>query len=111
MKRTLSYYDVVNEIWEVYDHQFSYAAAQALADYYLELEEDIGEEIELDAIAIACEWNEYGDEEELLEYYAYVLNDDWDEEDDDEKLEAVLDYLRDNTDVIEFSGGYLVRAF
>lgn len=111
MKRTLSYYDVVNEIWEVYDHQFSYAAAQALADYYLELEEDIGEEIELDAVAIACEWSEYGDEEELLKSYAYVLNDDWDEEDDDEKLEAVYDYLRGETDVIEFSGGYLVRAF
>jgi hypothetical protein len=40
-----------------------------------------------------------------------VLNDDWDEEDDDEKSEAALNYLRDNTDVIEFSGGYLVRVF
>lgn len=111
MKKTLSYYEVVNEIYEVYDHQFSYAAAGELADYYEQLEDDIGEEIELDPVAIACDWDEYGDAEELVEAYGYVLNDDWEEEEDSEKVDAVVDYLRENTDVLEFSGGWLVRAF
>ena len=111
MKQTMSWDDVRRGIWEVYDHQFSWEAAARLADYYDDLEQDIGEEIEFDAVAIACDWDEYGDAEELVEAYGYVLNDDWAEEEDSEKVDAVIEYLRENTDVIEFSGGWLVRAF
>ena len=113
MKTTLSYYDVVNGIYEVYDHQFSWEAARCLADYYDDLEQDIGEEIEFDAVAIACEWNEYGSAEELISEYRYLCPedetpDDWTEED---VSQALLECLEDNTDVLEFSGGWLVRAF
>lgn len=111
MKTTMSWDDVRRGIWEVYDHQFTWEAAGCLAEYYENLEEEIGEDIEIDPVAIACDWDEYGDAEELVEAYGYVLNDDWAEEEDSEKVDAVIEYLRENTDVIEFSGGWLVRAF
>lgn len=112
MKKTLTHYEAANEIYEVYDHQFSYAAAHALAEYYEDLEEEMGEEIEIDPVAIACDWTECADREELLDVYGYVLNEDWEDEDQDAKTEAVLDYLRDNTTVIELnSGEYIVQAF
>lgn len=113
MKQTLSWDEVRRGIWNVYDHQFSWEAAGALADYYDDLEQDIGEEIEFDAVAIACDWREYGSAEELIDDYRYLCPeedtpDDWTEED---VLLALLECLRDNTDVLEFSGGWLVRAF
>lgn len=44
--------------------QFTYDALKALFEYYDALSDDIGENIELDVIAICCEWSEY----ELSEY-------------------------------------------
>lgn len=112
MKKTLTHYEAANEIYEVYDHKFSYAAAHALAEYYEDLEDEMGEEIEIDPVAIACDWMECADKKELLVAYGYVLNEDWALEDQDAKTEAVLDYLRDNTTVIELnSSGYIVQAF
>ncbi len=37
--------------------QFSYDALKALYEYYTDLEEDTGESIECDVIAISCEWS------------------------------------------------------
>lgn len=113
MKKTLTHYEAANEIYEVYDHQFSYAAAHALAEYYEDLEEEIGEEIEIDPVAIACDWDEYGDGDELLEAYGYLIDadDDTNVLDYEEKLTTLLEELKLNTTVIEFSGGYLVQAF
>ncbi len=45
--------------------QFSYGGLQALYDYLEELAEDIGEEVELDVIALCCEYAEYADLEEF----------------------------------------------
>ena len=39
--------------------QFSYKGLIALFDYFEMLEDDIGEPIELDVIAICCEYSEY----------------------------------------------------
>lgn len=113
MKKTLTHYEAANEIYEVYDHQFSYAAAHALAEYYEDLEDEMGEEIEIDPVAIACDWTEYADKKELLDAYGYRIDadDDTNGLDEEDKLEALLDDLRDNTTIIEFSGGYLVQAF
>lgn len=38
---------------------FSYDGASALYDYYDELSDDLGEDIEFDPVAIRCEWSEY----------------------------------------------------
>lgn len=118
MKQTLSHYQATELIHFVYGNQFSWEASGCLADYYENLEEEIGEEIEIDPVVIACDWREYNSDEELIEAYGYLLPDaegeteeeceDWEPED---KLAAIKDYLMQDTDLIEFDGGYLVRAF
>ena len=118
MKQTLSHSEATDMIYGVYDHhQFSYAAAHALADYYESLEEEIGEEIEIDPVAIACDWTEYANDEELVEAYCYLLPDADDSDDQEDweladKLDAILDYLNNDTTVIKLnSGEYIVQAF
>lgn len=61
------------------NNQFSYEAKQALFDYIEELEQDTGEQQELDVIALCCEYAEI--DEDDSEYSQYV-GDDADLEDD-----------------------------
>lgn len=49
--------------------QFSYAGRCALYDYLESLAEDTGEPIELDVIAICCDYSEYEDIEEYNKEY------------------------------------------
>tara|TARA_R100000234_G_C4856630_1_gene117425 strand:- start:7 stop:309 length:303 start_codon:yes stop_codon:yes gene_type:complete len=49
--------------------QFSYNGLKALYDYLEQLEDEIGEEIELDVIALCCEYAEYKSLEHFQNYY------------------------------------------
>lgn len=49
--------------------QFSYEALRALFDYLEQLEEDMGEQIELDVIALCCEYSEIEEDEEQYKEY------------------------------------------
>ena len=49
---------------------FGYEALYALFNYLEDLEQDIGEEIELDVVALCCEYRNIEDDEE--EYSQYV---------------------------------------
>ena len=49
---------------------FSYAGLGALFDYLEEYEESTGEEVELDVIALCCEYSEYTDLEEFQKAYS-----------------------------------------
>ena len=46
-------------------NQFSYEALKALFEYLQSYEDDGGEEIELDVIALCCEFTEYEDIEDF----------------------------------------------
>ena len=48
---------------------FSMEGLYTLYNYLNDLSEDIGEDIELDIIAIACDFNEYDSLQEALEQY------------------------------------------
>ena len=86
--------------------QFSHEALGMLFSYLEELEEDTGEGIELDVIAICCEYAE-SDPETIAADYSIDLDDC----EDDEKEQAVIDYLNENTSVIgQTSAGTLVYA-
>ena len=50
--------------------QFSYEGKKALFDYLEQLEEDMGQEIEFDPIALCCEYTEYKDIDEFQEAYS-----------------------------------------
>jgi len=49
--------------------QFSYDGLKALYDYLEQLEDEIGEEIELDVIALCCEYSEYACLKDFQEDY------------------------------------------
>lgn len=75
--------------------QFSYAGLEALYDYYTSLEDDLGEDIELDVIGVCCEWVEYANEEEMEAETALTRRE-----------------LEQETLIIELpTGGILVYAF
>ena len=79
-----------------YKNNFSFEGANALQQYLEELSDDIGENIEFDPIAWCCEFAEYSDFEE-------VKGDYWD-------LES-YENLLEETDVIEFDGGLIIRSY
>ena len=84
------------------DLEFSDIGLTALFDYFTEYEDSTGEEMELDVIAICCEFSEYGDLDEIREVYR-----DLDGLDNDDALE----WLNDRTTVIEFDGGIIISEF
>ena len=69
MKTTLSYYDFEREFMNIRPHSFSYEALEAIWNYYEELEEETGEEIEFDPIGICCYFTE-DDIKSTLENYS-----------------------------------------
>ena len=72
--------------------QFTYEGLGVLFDYLEQLEQDTGEQIELDIIALCCEYAE-STPEEIAEDYGIEI-------DEDEDLEgAVLSHLNHNTRV------------
>ena len=92
--------------------QFSCAALDALFDYLEEMEEGSGEEMELDVIAICCDFTEYDSATEAAMAYNWTAFERDEDEDEDEHAERsdaeALDWLRDRTSVIDVPGGAVV---
>ena len=74
---------------------FTYGARKALFEYFEALEDDIGEEIEFDPIAICCDWSEYPCISDACDDYG---------------IENPIE-IEDNTTVIYFDDGVLIQAF
>ena len=87
---------------------FTRAARAALFEYYEQLEEDLGEDIEFDCIAICCDWGEHENWIQWADDYGFDVPDEYD---DEEAVDFIYEHLRDNTQIIEFNGGILVQAF
>ena len=103
---TLSQYDFARLLSSNKDNGFTYEWALALFDYY----DDLWEDFEFDAVAIRCDWNEMT-KEELVKYYDYDIQ-DWETFDNDtDRLEYIIDCLKNNTQVIEFDWWYLILNF
>ena len=90
--------------------QFSYEGLEVLFDYLEELSESTGEPIELDVIALCCEYYE-SSIEELIDDYNIDLS-EVEEDDPDSIIEVVREYLEDNTSVCgQVSDGFVYAAF
>lgn len=84
-------------------HNFGYNGWRVIGDYLESMSDDIGEDIEIDIIGLCCEysmvlsvdyfWEEYGK-------YATIDPGEWDEMSEEEKLEAIRDYLQENTSLV-----------
>ena len=90
MKQSVTRFDFVD--WfrgsDTYKNSFSYNGLNSLFDYFEQLEEDMGKEIDFDPIAICCEYSEYENLNEIKENYSSVeIND--------------IDDLKCHTSVIE----------
>ena len=77
---------------------FSYSGLVALYDYLESYEEDTGEKLELDVIALCCEYTEYSDFAELQGDYNNIED---------------MDELKDETVVIEIldSDGFIIQDY
>jgi hypothetical protein len=108
MKDTLTTGQAADRLVADDNANWSYAGARALIEYLEDLENDTGEEIEFDRVAIRCDYSEYESAREAAVDYGFAP-DDGDDPDDIE--EAAQDWLEEKTTVIPFAGGVIVQAF
>ena len=99
MKDTINIYQFQNWFQENRPNNFSRTGQVALFDYLEQYEEDTGEEIEFDPIALCCEYTEY---DNIAEFHL-----DYDAEDYPD-TDAIMDY----TQVIEFGvESFIIQQF
>ena len=109
MKQTIDSYDFI-EAFRTHgrQNQFSYDGLNALFDYLEEMEEGIGEEMELDVIALCCDFSEFANPMEAAAEYGWEADPD---ADNDENGEAALEWLQDRTSVITYDSGIIIQSF
>jgi|TARA_R110000868_G_scaffold409834_1_gene696206 hypothetical protein len=90
MKQSVNMYDFERAFKNFERDNFSYDGLKALFEYLEQLGDDIGEEIELDVIALCCEYAEY---DSLKEY-----NDAYDTK------YGEIDLIQDDTTLIKIEG-------
>jgi hypothetical protein len=114
MKTTVSMYDFARAFAD-YDRKghFSYEGLRLLFEYLEELEDSIGEEVELDVIALCCDYNEESTEDIARGYSIDLAHLDAEAEDYEEQCkEAVREHLEYNTTVVgETSTGFVYACF
>lgn len=97
MKQTVNFSDFV-DAFRAYDRydQFGYQALMVVFEYLEELEESTGQELELDVVAICCDYAT-DNWEAIAENYSI----DFDGlDDEEEKQDAVVEYLNNHTIVL-----------
>lgn len=93
-------------------NQFSYAGKQALFDYLEEYSDSTGDPVELDVIALCCEYAEESLEDIIYNYSIDVSEAEGDEDKIEYIVEIVRDYLEYHTIIIgEVPGGFVYAVF
>jgi len=96
MKQSITFSQFVDSFSEERKNQFSYDGKKALFEYLEEYEESTGEDIELDIVALCCEYTEYDSVSDYLADYSTDI-DRKDYENEEEYLEAVENEIADKT--------------
>ena len=94
MKTTLTTEQAINTLLQDQYAGWTYEEAEALILYYEEFEEDTGEEIELDAVAVRCDWSSETEEEICKNYGIDPLD--------------LIPQLKMNTSYIELPSGKIL---
>jgi len=102
------------------DNNFSYEGKRVLFDYLEDYEEDTGEELELDIIALCCEFCEYGNIEEYLNNY-YTTDEinekiqDLKENGEGDISKIIEEEIRNKTTLIKLGDdldeGFIIRGY
>jgi hypothetical protein len=93
--------------------RWSRSGALALVEHLEQLEEDCGTEIEFDAVSIRCDYSEYDSALQAALNQGFEPNPNLGEEaqSEEDKEADALAWLHDETEVIEFEGGIIIRNF
>lgn len=99
MIKTITFCDFCDSFSDSYKDNFTYNGKRALFDYLEQYEEDTGTQIELDTVALCCEYTEYADIEEYNQQYATPVT----------SIEDIQDY----TTVIPIEGteGFIIADY
>jgi hypothetical protein len=114
MKQTVNKSMFMDAFKALRPDNFSYAGLSALFDYLESYEEELGEEIELDVIALCCEFREYPSAVEAAEECSGESfdEDNEDDEDDEDNEDDALEWLQDHTlALVVKGGGVIVQDF
>jgi len=139
MKQSINSYDFHRAFEQLRPDNFSYDGLNVLFDYLEQYEEDTGEEIELDVIAICCDYAEMTFEEVYNDYIANGSNiydkgaydelqeieQSWIESDrasasakymikeliEDDQREYILEWLQERTQVITVDDTVIIQQF
>ena len=102
MKQTINQYQFVDAFVHMNrGENFSYEGLRVLYEYLTDIEEDTGEEMELDVIAICCEFQEFTLSELQAEYGDHN-GEKW------RGMESAIDWLQYRTSVIETEGDTII---
>ena len=100
--QTVTKYQIVDiaKAWNRLDN-FGYHGWQKLFDYMEEMSYMMGKDIELDIVAWCCDFSMYENIQDFRDAFHMDLTDEeWNEKDNEEKLEAIEEFLQDNTSVV-----------
>ena len=120
MKQEISFYDFCDAFGETRKNQFSYEGKKALFEYLEQYEEDTEQNIDLDIIALCCEYCEYKNiEEYLMDYNTNIDKTDFNynekgfEFEEDEFNKAVLEEIENKTTLIKIDGqeGFIIQCY
>ena len=104
MKQNINEYDFERAFNECRPNNFSYEGLKALFDYLEEYEEATGQELELDVIAICCDFTEYEDLKEFQgEYFDNVKGDKYEDIEEIEQETIVIP--------IPDTDGFIIQQF
>lgn len=108
MKTTVSRYDFERAFADAgRKENFSYEGLKALFEYLEQYEEDTGEEIELDVIALCCDYSE-----DTIEDIANNYGIDLVDVDEEDQADFVRNYLEAHTSLVgETSTGFVYACF
>ncbi len=98
MIQTISEWDFARAFEQVRPDNFSRAGLSALYDYLEQYEEDTDEQIELDVIALCCDYAEYESLEKFQEDYS-------------EDYESIEDIERETTVITVDDDGFIILQF
>lgn len=123
MKITLNTYEAADLLLNDENANWTRSGSLAMVRFLEDLEEDLGEEIELDVVAIRCDYSEFASLQLwLCEYYgaglhsalkrAGIDDDELDELENDDVIDHwIRSHIQDHGQLIEFNGGIIVSSF
>ena len=120
MKQTLSTRQAADILSRDNNNSFTYDGAIALVEYLETMESDTNTELELDVVALRCDFSQWDSLQQWAEDY-YGTNREghgwkWhldipEDADDDEADKIVQTFIEERGTLIEFGAGIIVSAF